>query len=99
MTGILRYRRPERTIVVHGSIDDKVIKSLNDVLRQHGARGLRIYLLSESNSPRLLEQIRDFLQSNHAFTVEVYIVSKSEMENLKVSQENTLIVSSGNEGS
>lgn len=94
MTTKRQYKPPEMNIVIHGSINSKVVESLNNILRRYGSKGLKIYLISGNSSPRVLEQIREFLQSNHAFTLEVYTVDESMLKDLQSRLGDLIIISS-----
>lgn len=66
--------KPPSVVVLVKQLTDKSMSRLYELLRVHGAKGLKIIV--ESDRPaQALEALRDFLFSNYAFTVEVYIAN------------------------
>lgn len=87
---LLTYRNPSSAVIILGHITEKVITRLQNTLRVHGPRGLKIYLVS-TGSAKDLDALRDFILRNYTFTVEIYTVSGNEAEQIYEREGNNVV--------
>lgn len=87
---MLTYRNPSLATIILGRVTEKMITRLQNILRAHGPRGLKIYLVS-TGSAKDLEALRDFVLNNYTFTLEVYTVSRDKAEQIYEREGNNII--------
>ncbi|MEM1596234.1 MAG: hypothetical protein QXS24_03660 [Desulfurococcaceae archaeon] len=75
-----KYKEPLFTVLIVGEITKGIVNRLIDLLRTSQSSGLRLYIVHNHPSPKLLEPLRDFIFKNNARTLEIFIVQSEQLE-------------------
>lgn len=75
-----KYKEPSITVLIVGEVTKNIVNKLIDLLRTSQSSGMRIYIVHNSPSPKLLEPLRDFILKNNVYTLEIFTIQNDRFK-------------------